>query len=81
RFKEQKEELQNRLKEVGNKLTNSTREITKLQIKLKAVESSLADCQTSLKTKSKGLVQSQAELENLKKRYQKELNSAQENQA
>jgi len=83
-FKEQQDKLQGQLEEVRNKLTNSTSKVDELNRKLKEVkkasENSLTDYQKTIISKDKDLAISQDELENLEKRYQKELNSAQENQ-
>jgi len=83
-FKEQQDKLQGQLEEVKNKLTNSASKVDELNRKLKEVkkasENSLTDYQKTIISKDKDLAISQAELENLEKRYQKELNSAQENQ-
>jgi len=83
-FKEQQDKLQGKIEEAKNKLINSISKVDELNRKLKevkeAAENSLTDYQKTITSKDKDLAISQVELEHLKKHYQKELNSAQENQ-
>jgi len=83
-FKKQQDNLQDKLEKANNKLINSISKVDELNRKLREVkketENSLTDYQKAIISKDKDLAIKQVELEHLKKLYQKELNSAQQNQ-